>query len=144
MHDKEYICTRHMHPPRTPRPLPYLGLSPKKTPLFWRLPLNGGHNMWTAFTRRWPFSVFWPSLEPTFGLMVAVLNWPTCSLGGGNTLSSSTSLLLFLSSISSSSSVLLSPSTDVLSDVDDSVSLGSKESLFTEPLGDDPLFLKQC
>ena len=38
--DKEYICTRHMHLPMTPRPTPpYLGLSPKK-PIFWDLPLN--------------------------------------------------------------------------------------------------------
>ena len=84
--------------------------------------------------------------SPTFGLMVAVLNWAPCSLGGGTILSSSSSssspsLLLLPPSSSSSSTLLLSPSTDVLSDVDDSVSLGSKESLFTEPLGDDPLFL---
>ena len=32
IYNKEHICTRHMHPARTPRPPhPYLGLSPKKT-----------------------------------------------------------------------------------------------------------------
>ena len=75
--------------------------------------------------------------------MVALLNWAPCSLEGGTILSSSSSSSSSLLLPSSSSSTLLSPSTEVLSDVDDSVSLGSKESLFTEPLGEDPLFLQR-